>query len=109
LNLDQWKLCVELIEEEQTNTLSIVEALREFPKDIKSEPNTLSSSPQSISFEEVKPHYCSQLNCSTQGIISLSTSPVLPIPTVQAPIVINMVVNGMDAIFAAICEPLNLT
>jgi hypothetical protein len=29
LNLNQWKLFVELIEEEQTNTLSVAEALRD--------------------------------------------------------------------------------
>jgi hypothetical protein len=140
LNLDQWKLFVELIEEEQTNTLSIAEALRDFPKDIKSEPDTLSSSPQSSSSEENKPHYYSfenplflepstysgsdkkplislvedqklisaQLSCSTQGTVSLSTSPVLLTPTVQTPIVINMVVNRMDAIVAARYAPLNL-
>ena len=44
LNLEQWKLFVYLIEEEQTNTLSIAEALRDFPKDTKSEPDTLLSS-----------------------------------------------------------------
>jgi len=59
LNLDQWKLCVELIEEEQKSTLSIDEALRDSPKSIKIELDTLSSSPQSISSKEVKPHYCS--------------------------------------------------
>jgi hypothetical protein len=140
LNLDQWKLFANLIEEEQTITLSIVESLRDFPKDIKSELDTCSSSLQSCSSEEVKPHYCSfenplflepstysgsdkkpmislvedqklisaQLSCSTQGNLSLSTSPGLPIPTVQAPIVINVVVNRMDAIFAARYAPLNL-
>jgi hypothetical protein len=35
LNLNQWKLFVELIEEEQTNTLSVAEALRDFPKILK--------------------------------------------------------------------------
>jgi hypothetical protein len=50
----------ELIGEEQTNTLSIAGALKNFPKDTKSELDTLlSSSPQSSSSEEVKPHYCS--------------------------------------------------
>jgi hypothetical protein len=60
LNLEQWKLFVELIGEEKTNTLSIAGALRDFPKDTKSELDTvLSSSPQSSSSEEVKQHYCS--------------------------------------------------
>jgi hypothetical protein len=111
LNLNQWKLFVELIEEEQTNTLSVAEALRDHSKDIKSEPETLSSSPQSFSSEENKPRYCSfenplflepssyfspekkplfsedqelisaQLSCFTQGTISLSTSPVFLTPT----------------------------
>jgi hypothetical protein len=50
LNLNQWKLFVELIEEEQINTLSVVEALRDHSKDIKSELETLSSSPQYFFF-----------------------------------------------------------
>jgi hypothetical protein len=112
LNLNQWKLFVELIEEEQTNTLSVAEALKYFTKDIKSEPDTLSSSPRSFSSEENKPRYYSfenplflepstyfgpekkplssedqrlilvQLSCSTQGTISISTSPVLLTPSV---------------------------
>jgi hypothetical protein len=58
LNLEQWKLFSELIEEEQTNTLSIAGALRDFTKDTKSEPDQLlSSSPQSSSSEEAKPQF----------------------------------------------------
>jgi hypothetical protein len=141
LNLEQWKLFVELIEEEQTNTLSIVGALRDFTKDTKSEPDTLlSSSPQSSSSGEAKPHFRSfenplflepsshpyserkplissvedqklisaQPSFSTQGIVSLSTSQILSIPKVQTPVVINMVVNRMDAIVAARYAPLIL-
>jgi hypothetical protein len=50
----------------------------------------------------------SQLSCSTQGTVSLSTSPVFPIPTVQAPILINMAINRMDSIVATRYAPLNL-
>jgi hypothetical protein len=58
LNLEQWKLFSELIEEEQTNTLSIAGALRNFTRDTKSEPDQLlSSSPQSSSSEEAKPQF----------------------------------------------------
>jgi hypothetical protein len=64
-------LFAKLIEKEQTNTLSIVEALRYFPKDIKSESNTLSSSPQSSSSEEVKPHYYSFENPLVSGTFNL--------------------------------------
>jgi len=115
LNLNQWKLFVELIEEEQTNTLSVDEALRDHSKDIKSELETLSSSPQSFSSEENKPCYSSfenplflgpssysspekkplffedkepissQLSCFTQGTISLSTSPNILTPKSQTP------------------------
>jgi hypothetical protein len=59
LNLNQWKLFAKLIEEENSNTLSVVEALRDHNKDIKSEPESLSSSSQSFSSEEIKPHYSS--------------------------------------------------
>jgi len=38
INLNQWKLFAELIEEEQTNNLSIAEALRDHSKYMKSEP-----------------------------------------------------------------------
>ena len=50
---------VELIEEEQKNNLSIAKALRDHTKGIKSELDTLSSSPQPFSSEENKPRYCS--------------------------------------------------
>jgi hypothetical protein len=138
LNLNQWKLLVELIEEEHSNTLSVAEALRDHNKDIKSEPETLSSSSQSLSSEEVKPHYSSfenplflgpsscsspekkplfvedqellsvQLSFHTQGTVSLSTSPILLTPKAQTPKIENMVVNRMDAIVAARYAPLNL-
>jgi hypothetical protein len=138
LNLNQWKWFVELIEEEQTNNLFVAESLKDFTKYIKSELDTLSSSPHSFSSEENKPHYYSfenplflepstyfgpekkllfsedqrlisvQLSCSTQGTVFLSTSPVMLTPTVQTPTVVNMVVNRMDAIVVARYAPLNL-
>ena len=61
-----------------------------------------------ISLVEDQKLISAQLNCSTQGTVSLSTSPILPIPIVQSPILISMVVNRMDAIVAAIYAPLNL-
>ena len=58
MNLEQWKLFYDLIEEGKTNTLSIARALRDFTKDNKSKPDTLlSSSPQSIPSKEAKPHF----------------------------------------------------
>jgi hypothetical protein len=53
-----------------------------------------------ISLVEDQKPISAQLSCSTQGTVSLSTSPVLLIPTVQAPIVINMATNRMDSIVA---------
>jgi hypothetical protein len=44
LNLEQWKLFSKLIDEEQTHTLSIAGALRDFARDTKSEPDQLLSS-----------------------------------------------------------------
>jgi hypothetical protein len=138
LNLNQWKLFVELIEEEHKNTLSVVEALRDHNKDTKSEPEKLSSSPQSFSSEENKPCYSSfqnplflgpssyysiekkplfsedkelissQLSCFTQGIVSLSTSPIFLTPKSQTPKIENMDVNRMDVIIASRYAPLNL-
>jgi len=59
LNLEQCKLFSEIIEEEQTNTLSIDGSLRNFTRDTKSEPDQLlfSSPPQSSSYEEAKPQF----------------------------------------------------
>jgi hypothetical protein len=58
LNLEQWKLFYKLIEEEQTNALSIVGALRDFTQYTKNELDTLlSSSPQSNPSDEAKPHF----------------------------------------------------
>jgi hypothetical protein len=118
--------------------LSVDEALRDHKKDIKSEPETLSSSSQSLSSEEVKPHYSSfenplflgpsscsspekkpffaedqelllvQLSFHTHEIVSLSTSPILLTPKAQTPKIANMDVNRMDAIVAAIYAPLNI-
>jgi hypothetical protein len=79
LNLNQWKLFVELIEEEQTNTLSVAEALRDHSKDIKSEPETLSSSPQSFSSEENKPRYSSFENPLFLGPSSYSSPEKKPL------------------------------
>jgi hypothetical protein len=138
LNLNQWKLLAELIEEENSNTLSVLEDLRDHTKDIKSEPEILSSSSHSLSSEEVKPHYSSfenplfigpssdsspekkplstkdqellsvQLSCHTQGTTSLSTSPILLTPKAQTPKIENMVVNRMDAIVETRYVPLIL-
>ena len=38
LNLDQWKLVAELIEQEYSNTFPGDETLKDYNKDIKSEP-----------------------------------------------------------------------
>jgi hypothetical protein len=59
LNLDQWKLLAELIEQEYSNTFPVAETLKDHNKDIKSEPETLSSSFGSLSSEEIKSHYSS--------------------------------------------------
>jgi hypothetical protein len=59
LNLDQWKLLVELIEQEYSNTFPGDETLKGYIKDIKSEPETLYSSFRSLSSEEIKSHYSS--------------------------------------------------
>jgi hypothetical protein len=74
------------------------------------EPSTYSSLDKKplISLVEYQKLISSQLICSTQGTVSLSTSPIMPSRIVQTPIVINMVVNRMDAIVAARYAPLNL-
>jgi hypothetical protein len=138
LNLNQWKLLAELIEEEHSNTLFVAEALRDHNKYIKSEPKILSSSFGSLSYEEIKPHYYSfenplflgpsfdsslekkplfaedqdslsvHLSCHTQGTVSPSTSPILLTPKSQTPKIANMALNRMDAIVAARYAPLIL-
>jgi hypothetical protein len=62
LNLDQWKLLAELIEQEYSNTFPVAETLKDYSKDIKSELETLSSSFGSLSSEEIKSHYSSFRN-----------------------------------------------
>jgi hypothetical protein len=49
-----------------------------------------------------------QLNCYTQGTISLSTSPIFLNPKAQTQNIENMIVNRMDAIVAAKYPPLIL-
>jgi hypothetical protein len=59
-------------------------------------------------FSEEKRLVSVQLSFSTQGTVSIPTSPVFLTPTVQTPNVVNMVANRMDAIVAAIYAPLDL-
>jgi hypothetical protein len=70
LNLDQWNLLAELIEQEYSNTLPGDETLKDYSKDIKSEPETLSSSFGSLSSEEIKSHYSSS-ECKILDIINM--------------------------------------
>jgi hypothetical protein len=59
LNLEQWKLLIELIKQEYPNTLPVTETLRGHNKDIKSEPETLFIILESFSSEDFKSHYFS--------------------------------------------------
>jgi ribonuclease HI len=116
----------------------VAETLKDHNKDIKSEPETLSSSFGSLSSEEIKSHYSSfenplflgpsfdyspeekplsakdqdslsvQLSCHTQGTISPSTSPIFAYSQNSNTKDTNMVVNRMDAIVAARYAPLIL-
>jgi hypothetical protein len=138
LNLDQWKLLTELIKQEYSNTLPVTETLTGHNTDIKSEPETPSSSLGSLSSEDFKSHYFSfenplflgpssdhspeekslsakdqdsvtvQLSFHTQGTVSPPTSPILLTPKTQTPKIANMVVNRMDEIVAARYAPLIL-
>jgi hypothetical protein len=49
LNLEQWKLLTELIKQEYSNILPMTETLRGHDTDIESEPETPSSSLESLS------------------------------------------------------------
>jgi hypothetical protein len=114
----------------------VIETLRGHNTDIKSEPETPSSSLESLSSEDFKSHYFSfenplflsplsdhsleekslsakdqdsvivHLSCNTQGTFSPPTSPILLTP--KAPKIANMATNIMDEIVAARYAPLVL-
>jgi hypothetical protein len=116
----------------------VTETLTGHNTDIKSEPETPSSSLGSLSSEDFKSHYFSfenplffgpssdhsleekslsakdqdsvtvQLSCHTQGTVSPPTSPILLTPKTQTPKITNMVADRMDEIVVARYAPLIL-
>jgi hypothetical protein len=59
LNLEQWKLLTELIKQEYSDILCVTKTSRGHNTYIKSEPETPSSSLESLSSEDFKSHYFS--------------------------------------------------
>jgi hypothetical protein len=136
LNPEQKKLLIELIKQEYPDIFPVIEILTGHNTDIKSEPETSSSSLGSVSSEDFRSHYFSfenplfltpladhsqeekslsdkdqdstsiHISCDTQGMPCPSASPILL--TSRAPKIANMAADRMDEIVAARYAPLVL-